>query len=114
MKRKKFKKKENNIGKVVQKTVLTIAENIFLDAFFIIFLSLVLGGFFYHKYSVLIKKTDLEPFQNPFILEKTNYQRVISVWRKDEEMIKEADFKKYTNPFKNRLAPSHDEIIKSK
>jgi len=99
-KRKIYKVKTGKIKKFLGKLVLTIAKHLFLDCLIIFLLALIIGGFFYYKYNILIQGAELESFEKPFLSEKNDYQEVISFWQENEEKFEGADLKKYINPFK--------------
>ena len=99
-KRKKYKLKTDKIKKFLGKLVLIVARHFLLDCLVVFLLVVALGGFFYYKYNILIQRAELESLEEPFLLEKNNYQDVINFWQENEKKFKEADSREYINPFK--------------
>ncbi len=96
---KNYKTSVNEIKKFLGKFVLFTAKHLFLDCLFIILLVLLLFGFFYHECDILAQKAGTKPFEPSFLLEKTDYQKVMDIWQENEKRFKDADSKEYINPF---------------
>ena len=88
---KNYRLKTIQIKKILKKLILTVAKHIFLDCFFIFLLMLFIGWFSYYKYNIIIKKAEVESFKRPFLLEESDYQKVISFWQKNEKRFQKAD-----------------------
>ncbi len=89
----KFKNFFNRLPKI-------LAEHSFITILFLFLLSLIVGGFIYYKYVVLVKNKEPQITRKPLQIEEKIYQKILNEWQEREKRFNEADLKEYTDPFK--------------
>jgi len=92
------------IKKIFEKFVLIVAKHIFLDCLFIFLLALSIGWFSYYKYNIIIQKAEAESVERPFLLEESDYQKVINFWQKSKKRFEKADSNQYSDLFKTPIS----------
>ena len=101
----KFKKAKNFLKRVPK----ILGEHTFLTIVALFFLSLILGGFIFYKYCILVEKAEPQIIKKPLQFEQNFYQKILEEWIEREKRFKETDFKKYPNPFRG-LTPAAEEL----
>lgn len=88
----------------------TLAQHVFLTCLFLFLLSLILGGFLFYKYSILVKRKEPEFPSETLLLKEETHQEVLKIWQEHENKFQEADFKEYPDLFRETvLAPEEGE-----
>lgn len=98
-----MKTKINQIKKILTDLPWVIARHAFLVCLFLFFLVLVLGGFFFYKYSILAQKAEIKFPEKDFLLNEKTYQAVLEVWQENEKKSQESETKECLNPFEARV-----------
>ncbi len=83
----------------IKKLPWILAEHAFLTFLFFLFLVLILGGFIFYKYSILVEKKEPEILGKTFQFEEKTYQEILKEWQEREEKFEMASEKEYSNPF---------------
>ncbi|PIP23010.1 MAG: hypothetical protein COZ91_01625 [Candidatus Nealsonbacteria bacterium CG_4_8_14_3_um_filter_39_7] len=89
-------KKIKNIFKKIPEA---LAKKAFLAFLFLLFLTISSCGLIFYYYGFLADEEDVAGSEKPLVIDETNYQKVVSVWRDKEDKSKQADSEKYHNPF---------------
>jgi len=76
-----------------------LAEKAFGFSILFIFLSLILGGLIFYKYSILTQKTEIDVAEETFKFQERAYQEILKIWQEREEKFNAVDSKQYSNPF---------------
>lgn len=98
-------KKINKIKNILDKIPWTIAEHAFLASLLLFLISLIIGGFLFYKYIILLEQgLQSEQADQVFLLREDIYQQVLKHWQRDEEKFQKADSKQYPNPFIKSLS----------
>jgi len=77
-----------------------LAENAFLTSLVFFFIAVLLGGFLFYKYDILVERAKPESSEKLLYFDEKNFEAVLKVWQDREIRFQEADFKQYSNPFK--------------
>ncbi len=77
-----------------------LAEHTFLTFLFFFFLILVLSGFIFYKYSILVEKKEPEVLEKTFQFEEETYREILKKWQENEQRFEEASKKKCLDPFR--------------
>lgn len=91
----KIKKNGNNFKKIFR----ILAEKSFLFSLCLVLLSLIVGGFVFYKYYILVVESEPEASEITLKLKNQAYEDIIKTWEERQKKITEADFKNYINPF---------------
>jgi len=83
-----------------QKLPRILGENAFLIFLGLLIIALILGGFIFYKYSILVAKMEPQVIEKPLQFKEKTYQAVLKFWQEKEKRFKEVDFKEYPNPFR--------------
>ncbi len=84
----------------IKKLPWILAEHTFLTFLFFFFLILVLSGFIFYKYSILVEKKEPEVLEKAFQFEEKVYQEILREWQKREKRFEETPKKEYPDPFR--------------
>ncbi len=96
--------------KNLKRLPLVVAKHTLLVCLILLLLALVSGSFLYYKYYILAQKMELEISGRLFPLKEEVYREVLNVWQENEIVFREAEFKKYPDPFKKPIsAPKANE-----
>jgi len=76
-----------------------VSEHAFWACLILIFLALLLGGFMFYKYYILIKRAEPEIKEVPLQFKEDLYQNILSEWQERGERFESADFKEYPDLF---------------
>ena len=99
----KMKKIElNKIKKFIKKTIRILAVNVFFGFIFSLIIALLLGGFVFYKYIILITEMEFEISEQLGFNEVT-YKKVLSAWQDREKKFEKTISKEYPNPFQEPL-----------
>jgi|GEM_PF-1228099 len=96
----KNKKRIKGISKKLKKIPKTLAEHLFLSFFGFLIIDLVIGGFIFYKYYLLIEDSEINITEKILEFEESNYQEVLNQWQTREKALKTINSRKYFNPFK--------------
>lgn len=99
LRKKQFKK----IGYFFKKFPRILAENAFLISLVLFFIAMVLGGFLFYKYYILVERAESQPSQKLLYFDKQNFETVLKAWQDRQINFQAADSKQYLNPFE--IAP---------
>jgi len=94
-----MKIKIQKIGAFLKKLPKTLASHPFLAFWVVLIVSLILGGFVFYKYVILVQKIGIREYQRPLRFNQSVYQEVLDSWEERAKNFEEADFRKYPNPF---------------
>jgi len=83
-----------------QKLPRILGENAFLIFLGLLIIALILGGFIFYKYSILVAKMEPQVIEKPLQFKEKTYQAVLKFWQEKEKRFQEVDFKEYPNPFR--------------
>ncbi len=97
----------NKIKKFLGELALIIAKHTFLSCLFLFLLALIFGGFLLYEYIIKTQRAVPEITEKPFLLEEKTYQEVLETWQVQEKKFREANSKKYSNPFEK---PTLEEV----
>ena len=86
------------IKKVLNKILKKLWQNLFLILIFLLFLDLIIGGIFFWKYYLLVKKEEPQIYI-PLGINQALLEKVSSGWEEREAAFKTAQKKEYPNPF---------------
>ena len=92
--------KFNKLKYFLKKIPRILAENSFLTIIVLFFLSLILGGFIYYKYFILVKAIEPQIIKTPLQLEEKTFQKILNEWIEREKRFQETNLKEYPNLFK--------------
>lgn len=92
----KFKK----IINFFKNTPKILGTHAFLTFLGLLFFSLILNSLIFYKYIFLAEKGEPKIFEKPLEFKEKTYQEILKVWQEREKRFKEADFKKYPDPFR--------------
>lgn len=84
----------------IKKIPWVLAEHVFLTFLIFFFFVLILGGFIFYKYSILMEKEEPEVLGKVFQFEEKVYQEVLKEWQKREKRFNETLEKEYSDPFR--------------
>lgn len=79
-----------------------IATHFLISAILLFLISLILGAFLFYRYVFLVKKIKPIVVEKNFLLKEDVYKEVINILNNREQIIKEIDFKQYSNPFSEK------------
>lgn len=65
----------------------------------LLLLALILGGIIFYQYNILVKKAEVQIFEEPLQFREKTYQSILEIWREKEKKFNEADLKEYLDPF---------------
>ncbi len=100
-----YKLKLNKIKEFFKKLPRDLGEHSFLSFLGLLFLSLILAGFLYYKYDILVKKEEPEVLITPLKFKEDVFQEILKKWEEREKKFRDADFKEYSpNPFQKSVA----------
>ena len=94
-----MKLKFSKIKKFLANFLTMIARHAFLACLFFFSLALILGAILFYKYCIANQEIEIGSLEKPIVLKEKLYEELLKVWKKQEEKFKEADFKKYRDPF---------------
>ncbi len=97
-----YQLKNFSIKKIIWKTELFVAKNILTSLILIFLINLGIVGFFYYKYQSNLKTIEKESLQNPFIFEKSNYEKIVKILEEEKEKLNQADYASIINIFFNK------------
>lgn len=98
--------------KFFKSTPRTLAEHSFLTIVALFFLSLILGGFIFYKYCILVEKAELPIIEKPLQFEQNLYQKILDEWLEREKRFKETDLKEYPDPLKGLTPVPAEELTR--
>jgi len=81
-----------------------LGEKAFLTFLFLLFISLILGGIIFYKYSILAEKAELRTIEEPLQFEEKIYQKILNEWGTREKIFKEAELKEYPDLFRGAIS----------
>ena len=87
-----------------------IGENAFLSILLLFFISFLLGGIVFYKYSFSVQEKEYETIETPLQFRKEDYEKILNTWEKKEEEIKESKEKDYQNPFLGKEVKKEEEL----
>jgi len=76
-----------------------LAKHPLLTFWILLFIALVLSGFVFYKYSVLVEKPEIETSRELLKFKQKTYQEVLDQWQQRKENLEKIDSKEYANPF---------------
>ena len=92
--------KFNKIKIFFKKLPRILGENAFLTFLSLLFISLILGGIIFYKYSILAEKAEPPIIKKPLQFEEKIYQKILNEWEAREKRFKETELKEYPDPFR--------------
>jgi len=92
--------KFNKVKAIFKKFPRILGEHSFLTFLFLLFISLVLGGIIFYKYSILAEKAETQTIKKPLQFEEEIYQKILNEWGNRENKFKEAELKEYPELFR--------------
>ncbi|MDP2967333.1 MAG: hypothetical protein Q8N87_02900 [bacterium] len=92
--------KFNKIKIFFKKLPRILGEKAFLTFLFLLFISLILGGIIFYKYSILAEKAEPRIIEKPLQFKEKVYQKVLDEWEAREKRFKETELKEYPDPFR--------------
>ena len=92
--------KFNKIKIFFKKLPRILGENAFLTFLFLLFISLILGGIIFYKYSILAEKAEPRIIEKPLQFEEKIYRKILNEWDAREKRFKETELKEYPGPFR--------------
>lgn len=91
----------------VKKLPWILGKHVFLTFLVLVFLFLIMGGFVFYKYNILIKNTEPKVSEKPLQFEKRAYQNVLAELQNQEKRFNEASQKEYKDPFQEKSEESN-------
>jgi len=92
--------KFNKIKIFFKKLPRILGENTFLTFLFLLFLSLILGGIVFYKYSILAEKEEPQIIKKPLQFEEKTYQKTLNEWEVRGRRFEETELKEYPDLFR--------------
>ncbi|MCJ7786674.1 hypothetical protein MUP06_00460 [Patescibacteria group bacterium] len=92
--------KFNKIKIFFKKLPRILGEKAFLAFLFLLFISLILGGIIFYKYSILAEKAEPRIIEKPLQFKEKVYQEILNEWEAREKRFKETELKEYPDPFR--------------
>ena len=78
---------------------ILIADNIFYSFLILFILAIFISFFIFFSYN-LIKKDDPSLYDPSLAFNEALYKEIISIWEKDQKVLRESIYKEYPNFFK--------------
>lgn len=91
--------KLNKIKEFFKKLPMISGKHAFFTFLVFLLLALILGGFVFYKYSILIEKLEPQLLEKPIQFNEKIYQKILKIWEEREKVFKETETKTYSNPF---------------
>ena len=98
-------KKLNTIKEFFKGLPKKMAEHNFLAFLGLLFISLIIGGIILYKYDITARRKEIKVGAKPLRFQKKKFENVLKIIKEREENFKEADFKKWENPFQKPFIP---------
>ena len=83
----------------IKKLPFIIARHAFFASLILFLLSLAIGFILFYKYSISIKRANLENVDQAYLLDEKVYKDIKKIWQEHEVIFEQTDFKEYPNPF---------------
>ena len=91
----------------VKKLPWILGKHAFLIFLVLLFLFLIMGGFVFYKYNILIKNTEPKISEKTLQFEERAYQNVLAELQNREKRFNEAPQKEYKDPFQEKSEESN-------
>lgn len=91
--------KIKKIKEFLKKLVWIIGGNTNIALIILFFLTLILGGFVFYKYSFLVERSEPQIIGKPLQFKEAVYQKISQEWQIRHQKFEEADLKEYPNLF---------------
>jgi len=91
--------KSKQIKVFVKKLPKKLAEKAFLTFLGLFVLSLIFGSFIFYKYSINQKTELIENGKIGLKFKSETYQKILQIWKNNEEQFEKIDSKQYFNLF---------------
>jgi len=92
--------KFNKLKYFLKKIPRILAENSFITILALFCLSLILSGFIYYKYVVLIKSIEPQIIKKPLQFEEKTFQKILNEWLERKKRFQETNLKEYPDLFR--------------
>lgn len=92
--------KIKKIRESLKKSVWIIGRNSAPTFFILFFVTFILGGFIFYKYSFLAEKIEPQITEQPLRFKESLFQEILKEWENREKRFEEAELKEYPDPFR--------------